>query len=47
MKEMVQTLVSWAKEDPKEFVLGVITLAVVFTLFYASMWIGAIIEGRV
>jgi methyl coenzyme M reductase alpha subunit len=47
MKEMVQTLVSWAKEDPKEFVLSVITITAVFTLFYVSIWVGAIIEGRV
>ncbi len=47
MKETFLTLAQWAKEDPKDFILNVVTMVALFGLFYVTMWLGAIIEGRV
>ena len=47
MKEMIKTLVEAAKEDPKEFITGVIAITGVFVGLWASLWFVAIIQGRV
>lgn len=47
MKDMLKELYTYAKEDPKEFILGFITVSTLFGFFYVLMWFGAIIEGRV
>ena len=43
VKKMFTTLNEFRKEEPKEF-YGSIAFMV---FFYVSMWVGAIIEGRV
>jgi hypothetical protein len=35
------------KEDPKEFVVSLITILLLFGLFYVAVWLDAIISGRV
>jgi len=43
LKEMVK----FFKEDPKEAIGSVVVLLLLFGLFYVSIWLEAIISGRV
>jgi hypothetical protein len=47
VKEMFTTLNEFRKEDPKEFYGSIAFMVFMFGFFYVSMWVGAIIEGRV
>ena len=47
VKEMFTTLNEFRKEDPKEFYGSIAFVIFIFSCFYVSMWVGAIIEGRV
>jgi len=43
---MIYTLAEMAKEDPKEFITGVLTLTGIFVGLWASLWFAAILQGR-
>jgi len=47
LKMMFTTLKEAAKEDPKEFITGIIAITAIFVGLWASLWLVAIIEGRV
>jgi len=47
MKEIYHTLKQFAKEDPKEFIRSVLFLITLGIIFWALLWLGAIVEGRV
>ena len=47
MKEIYHTLKQFAKEDPKEFIGSVLFMIALGVGFWALMWLGAIVEGRV
>lgn len=44
---MLKELITYAKEDPKDFFASLFTMVALFGFFYVMMWFGAIIEGRV
>lgn len=46
MKELKE-IIQYAKEDPKDFFLSLLTVSLVFFMFYLSLWVAAILEGRV
>lgn len=45
--DIIKDLVKYAKEDPKDFFLSLLTVSLVFFMFYLSLWVAAILEGRV
>jgi len=47
MKEMTTVLLKWAKEDPKDFVASILFIGFLFGFAYCSIWLDAIISGRV
>lgn len=47
VKEMFSALYQYVKEDPKDFILSLVFISVMFFMFWASLWIAAICEGRV
>lgn len=47
MKEIAVTLYQWAKEDPKDFLASVLFVGFLFGFLYCSIWLDAIISGRV
>lgn len=47
MQEMYNTLRTSALENPKEFWGGLVTIIGAFALLWASLWIEAIISGRI
>ena len=44
---MIGTVVEAFKEDPKEVIGMVVTIASIFALLWAGLWFAAIVEGRV
>jgi hypothetical protein len=47
MKTMFKVLYQTAKEDPKEFWGSLVFLVGLFVMFWATLWLEAICQGRV
>lgn len=47
MMEMFKTLYEYAKEDPKDFILSISFLVLMFVMFWAALWLHAICVGNV
>jgi len=44
-KEIFTSITQFAKEDPKEFFVSIITIIVIFAFLYFSLWTVHIIQG--
>jgi hypothetical protein len=45
-KQMVVKLNDLRKRDPKEFYGSIAAVIIIFGVFYVTMWLTAILEGR-
>jgi hypothetical protein len=43
MKEMITTLTAAYKQNPKEFIMNVLTVITLFAVFYGVLWLGSAI----
>jgi len=47
MTEAIKKTVKWFKEDPKEAFANLLVMIMLFGFLYTTIWIDAIISGRV